>query len=252
MVNSGDDKKRKRIINIKNRRMFLLSILIFASVFIISLLIRNYYRKINSIRYDNYDLYQYFSGAKINYKGVFSVRYDNSVTKVESVDKRIDVGFIPIYFEKISNAVIFPVDMELIFPKYRNKNYRLRYLSVLTSDGNDEDEMAFIGDDSKKKYLDSSFLYDGDDLYFFPYSTKVMIDDKEYQLSSLSYIIVNYKGLIELYNKHDDKYIMIDSHEKDVIAMVDNFKINLSTDMVMYDNENKLLIKSVDKLPIYN
>jgi len=254
MFKNNDDfeikmkKKRKRL---KKAQIFFISILIIISISIIYLIINNYYKKINSIKYDHYELYQYFSGAKIEYDGVLSIEYNNNVTKIESKNKKVDTGFIPIYFQKIKNQVIFPVNMELIFPKYKNKNYRLKYLTKLVNDTIDNEETIFIEDNNKKIYLEPSFLYNGEDLYFFPYSTKIIVDDKEYQLSPLSYIIVNYKDLIEIYNKDEDKYTIIDTHENDVIAMVENFKINLSTDMIMYENENRLLLKKVDKLPLY-
>ena len=58
--------------------------------------------------------------------------------------------------------------------------------------------------------------------------------------------------MIEIYDKKSDNYTIIDNHSKDVIATLGNYKINLSTDMIMYDNENRLLIKNIDKLSLYN
>ena len=59
-------------------------------------------------------------------------------------------------------------------------------------------------------------------------------------------------GMIEMYDKLNDKYTIIDEHTDDVIATVGGFKVNLSTDMIMYEKENRLLIKKYDKFPIYN
>lgn len=242
-------KKRK---NMKTKKIIFISLLILISITAIFIIISNYYKKINSIRYDKYEFYQYFSGAKVNYEGVLAIEYNNNVTKIESKDKKINTGFIPIYFQKVDNEVILPVTMELVIPKLRNKSYKVKYLTKLINESIDSEEMIFIESNNKKVYLEQSFLYNGEDLYFFPYSTTVIIENKEYKLSPLSYIIVNYKGLIEIYNKNEDKYIMIDEHEDDVIAIIGNFKVNLSTDMIMYENENKLLIKNVDKLPLFN
>ena len=49
-----------------------------------------------------------------------------------------------------------------------------------------------------------------------------------------------------------DLYIIIDEHNNDVVADVGNFKVNLSTDMIMYADENRLLVKNVSKLPLYD
>ena len=38
----------------------------------------------------------------------------------------------------------------------------------------------------------------------------------------------------------------------DVIATIDSYKVNLSTDMILYEQSNKLLIKNVTNLKTYS
>lgn len=238
----------------KNKKMKKIYIL-FISLFMISIVlmgsffIKKYYRNVSSLSYDNYQLYQYFSGVKVIYDGKVTINHENKITKIASKEKNVDAGDIPIYYQNIDNSVILPNTMSLIFPANKTKNCRLNYLTRLTIDKVDNIENVFITDN--KVNLSTSFLFNGENLYFFPYSTTIVIDNNVYELSPLSYVIVNYKSLIEIYDKATDKYTIIDSHENDVIATLENFKINLSTDMVMYENENKLLIKKVDLLPLY-
>jgi acetaldehyde dehydrogenase/alcohol dehydrogenase len=79
----------------------------------------------------------------------------------------------------------------------------------------------------------------------------VIVLDKVYELSPLSYVIVNYKGEVEIYDKKSDKYEMIELCEKDVIGTMGDYIINLSTDSVSIGDNSRLLIKSVDSLELY-
>ena len=236
-------KKRIKILIICLITILLLTIGVF--------LVYRYFKNLNKITFDKYDLYQYFSGVKYEYKGNVTIEKGNKITSIKTSDLDINAECIPIYFQNLDNKVIFPSEMSLIFPSIRNKNYKVRYFSEISSDISESGESTFIKIDDKDVFLTDSFFYDGDNLYFFPYTTKVIIEKKEYNLSALSYIIVNYKGEIEIYNKKDDKYIIIEEHDEDVIAYVDNYKVNLSTDMIMYNNENRLLIKNISKLGFY-
>lgn len=113
------------------------------------------------------------------------------------------------------------------------------------------DSNAFLVNENDKTYLEKSFLYDGADLYVFLYETTIKIDNKTIKLSPLSYISVIYEGEINYYDKKNDKFVTIDTSKDDVIATLDSYKINLSTDMIMYETSNKLLIKNVDNLKTF-
>lgn len=246
-------KKAKKKTNVHRKlQILLISLIIITSISLVTLLIKQYYGKLNSLTYENYELYQYFSGAKVVYKGKATIKHDNKITDIVSEGKTINTGDIPIYFQNTLNEALLPTDMELIFPNIKNKSYKINYFSKIMYDITDDVESSFLVKDDKRIFLNESFLYNGEDLYFFPYSTKVVIDGITYNLSPLSYIIVNYKNMIEIYDKVNDKYTIIDSHNNDVIATVGKYKINLSTDMIMYSDENRLLVKSIDKLSNYN
>ena len=248
-----DIKKSKLNLKIKRRSKILLISLSCVLVVIIAVFcVYYFYQKMHKITFDNYELYQYFSGIRYDYDGTVSLERKKKITNIKSKDLSIDSGNIPIYYQKIDNQAIFPIEMELIFPSMKNKYYRVSFFSQSMVDVVDNHESSFLIYGGDTLPLDVCFFYDGEDLYFFPYSTTIVIDDETYELSPLSYIIVNYQDQIEMYDKVNDKYTMIDTHEKDVIATLQNYKINLSTDMIMYsDNDLRLLLKNVDKLPIY-
>lgn len=248
----GIKKAKKKANMVKRVRILLISLLLVICVSLGVYLVKKYYSNLNSITYENFDLYQYFSGAKVVYKGKATIKHDNKITNIESEGKKVNIGDIPIYYENVDNEVLLPVNMELVIPNIKNKSYKVNYFSKIMYDYTDNQESAFLIENNKRLFLNESFLYNGEDLYFFPYSVKLTIDGKSYNLSALSYIIVNYKDMIEMYDKSTDSYTIIDSHNDDVIATLGQYKINLSTDMIMYNNENRLLVKSIDKLSNYN
>lgn len=245
-------KKTKKWSSWIRLELIVLSVVVILIITLGIILITKYYRDINSVILDEYKLYQYFSGVKVEYDGEITLEREKNITKIVAKGQEVDSGDIPIYFQNVDNEVIFPDNMSIVFPTEKTKNYRTNYFTRISSDVVNNNEQAYISYKEKKTYLEESFLYNGEDLYFFPYSTTVTIDKKEYELSPLSYIIVTYKSNIEIYDKENDKYTIIDNHSDDVLTTVAGYTVNLSTDMIMYQNDNKLLIKNVDRLPLYN
>lgn len=125
--------------------------------------------------------------------------------------------------------------------------YKLNKYSIIKSDGSN----AKVIVNDKEEQLTPAFMHDGVDLYVFPFETSVIIDGETYTLSLLSYIDVGYKDQVEIYDNLKDEYKMLDTHNNDIIATLDNVKINLDTDMINDFGETRLLIKKVDKLPLY-
>ena len=253
-VKRSIEKGKKRIISTKKRKIVYISLIILALFLIGIYIIRSFYLDQNKIEYNNYKLYQYFSGLKVEYTGKVAIKRDQSITSIKVKDKNMDINMenIPIYFQKDESSVLFPENISLVYLREKTTTYRLNYFTRLEFDKTNNNESAFVTYKGKKAFIEKSFLFDGDNLYFFPYSTDVVIEGKTYNLSPLSYIIVNYKDCIEMYDKKTDKYTIIDNHEKDVIATIDNYKINLSTDMIIYDRDTRLLRRNVDKLDLFN
>ena len=231
----------------KNLRIIIISVAAFIILLLAIIMIFIFYRKQKVYNFKDYKLYQYFSGVKVEYEGKVSITNDGEETKITTKDGVENIEDSPIYFKDNDNEVFFAKNMQLIIPRIKTTSYKINHFSKIKID----DDLAYLNYKNKNIYLEQSFLYDGDNLYFFIYETKVNIDEKEYTLSPLSYIIVNYKSEIEIYDKKEDNYTIIDEHQRDVIAYLDNYKVNLSTDSLTYDSGDRLLIKSPDNLPLY-
>ena len=211
----------------------------------------NYYKGLNKVTIENYEFYQYFSGIRYDYKGELTLKKNGEITKLKYTNTEIEVDSTPIYYKTIDNQIIIPQNMGLYMPRMANKNYKLPYFSVISIEETDTNTNAYVKYKNIKKFIEPAFLYDGSNLYVFLYNTKIKIDDEEILLSPLSYIIVNYQDEIFIYDKKTDTPRTIQSHVQDVVAEFEGYKVNLSTDMIMYDSNSKLLIKNVDLLKSY-
>lgn len=198
---------------------------------------------------EDYPMYQYFSGVKVSYDGKVVLTNNGDITTVETKNGISDINDAPIYFQDISNEVLTTKNMQLVIPRLFNKNYKLKFFTRLVFDS--ESNSIYYLKGKEKIYLEDSFLYDGSNLYLFLTNVTLTANENKYELSPLSYAIVNYMGEVEIYDKLNDKYHVIDLCEKDVVANMKDFVINLSTDMISYKENSRLLIKSVDNLNEY-
>ena len=242
---------RKKIKLKQNSKILLISLIVILVVSIVGFIIYKHYENLNEVTIKDFELYQYFAGQKYEYTGELSLKRNGEITKLKYKDIEIDVDSTPIYFKNIDNEMLLPTNMGFYILRVRNKNYKLPYFSRISVEETQTDSNSFLMVDDEKVYLEKSILFDGENLYAFLYNTTVIIDGEEIELTPLSYITVNYQDEISYYDKKNDKYVIIPTHKDDVIAIIDGFKVNLSTDSIMYENNAKLLIRNVDNLTSY-
>lgn len=242
-------KKKNRLV--KGVGIGLISLIVIICVIVGMFLVKKYYSNINKVEYDNYEIYQYFAGKKVEYKGKVTIERNNKITSLRSNDEEIDLDNIPIYFQKITNQVMFPVNMSVVYLNNKTQAYRINFFTKIESEIVNEEESAFVYYQDKKVFLVDSIIYDGDNLYLFPYSTTIIVNDEKYELSPLSYVLVDNTDTIEIYDKENDKYTIIDEIKSDVIGYCKKYKINLSKDMILYDDSNRILRKNIDKLELF-
>ena len=243
---------KKKIKIKKNIFVLSISLLVIFIITITSFIVIRYYKKLNEVTIKDYELYQYFAGYKYEYVGELSLKRNGEITKLNYKDIEIETDSTPIYFKNIDNEMILPTNMGLYILRLVDKNYKLPYFSRIYVEGSENESSSFLlAENNKKVFLDKSILFDGNNLYSFLVETTVVIDGESIVLSPLSYIIVNYKSEINIYDKKTDQFRIIETHNDDVIAIIDSFKVNLSTDSILYNNNSKLLIRNVDNLTTY-
>ena len=246
------EKTKKKNKRVKALVVGIGSIVALACIIVCIIVVKKYYSNINTVEFDNYELYQYFAGKKVEYTGKVTIQRENEITSIKNKDEEMELDIIPIYFQKIDNQVMFPVNMSIVYLNNKTQAYKINYFTKLENEVVNEEESTFVYYQDKKMYLGDSIIYDGNDLYLFPYSTTIIVDDIKYELAPLSYVIVDFNDTIEIYDKRNDKYIIIDDFKNNVMAYYKKYVINLSTDMIMYNNGNRILRKNIDKLELFN
>ncbi len=238
-------KNKKNVVIITTLIVITLVLIFFAIYFI-----TRYYKSLNRVEYDTKEssLYSYYTNIKYEYTGKVTLVRDGNITNIEtSNDDTIQTNSIPIYYSEDTTSVILPQNMGL----YLNNKKKLKttYFAELSYDVANTGTQVYLKNNNKNIYIDKGFLYDGNDLYFFPYETKVVVDGITYELTPLSYVIACYRDQVEIYDRQNDKYIIIEKTKDDVIAYVDSLVINLTTDMVNYNEKDfSLLNKNIDAL----
>ena len=197
------------------------------------------------------NLYQYFYGLKEEYKGkkeIFENKED--IVLILENGKKVLLDSMPLYYEDIMGKALFAKEMELV--KVDGGNYKLHKFTNIIQ----ENKLTYAKKINKKNktILDNAFIYDGKDLYFFLDEMQIKIGEQEYNLSPLSFAIVNYRDNIEFYNYEKNQYTIINDKEllnMDALAICNlhNYTINMSVDSVNSAKNSKLLISNINYLP---
>lgn len=229
----------ERIFNKKNIKWFALLLLLI--IIILFFLLR---KEVDEVSIENHDLYQYLSGVKVEYTGKIKINKDkNKIIKLSFKDINIDLDTTPIYY-KGSKKVLFPKNMAVIYP-ILGEQYKINYYSTIYNDS----DFIYVRDGSLKKNLVNSFIYDGDDIYFFIDSVTVSFGDWNHKVPPLSYIVADtLNNALYIYDRENDLYSSFSDVNSDVIISTNDYKVNASLDYMYYNNKTRLLIKDVDKL----
>lgn len=241
------DKKQN-----KNERTIKIALIVVCAIFALII-----YKIFDILIFSNerYDLsgetyYQYFYGIMEEYSGKMDiVQRNDDVQLVLENGKVIYLDSTPMYYKNILGKMLFAKEMELVIPD--EGNYKLRPFTNVFEENNSIKIKNF--NSSKTKTIDNGFIFDGNDLYFFLDDTIITVGATEYELTPLSYVIVNYRSNVEIYNYDKDEYTIIqdeNSLNSDVIAenKANGYIINLSLDSMKTEKSNQLLIASIGNL----
>lgn len=249
------DRRKKKIDEQKRDKLVKVGIVIITIVFIFII-----YKIFNIVVIENekinlsgQDYYQYFYGLRQDYSGNMEIINDDSGKQLILEDgRKVFLDSSPIYYKDILGKVLFTEKMELVNTDTGN-TYKLdEYTNIL-----EESNKMYIKRLKKDKTTvvnNHSFIYDGSDLYFFLEETIIKIGKKKYEVSPLSYAIVNYKENIEIYDYDKDEFIIVDeklAKSNKVIAtnFDEDYTINMSVDSFSTYSSDQLIIKNIDYLP---
>lgn len=239
---------KNMIIKIKENKKTLglalmLTVLIMLLLVVISLFLAK--KNLNEYKIRNENIYIYFGEEKFEFNSDVILDKNNNITSLKTDDKKLNLYSEPVYI-KNKKKIIFPKSMNVVFPKSSFKQYKINYYTVLTKDNEDYK----LTNKNLDYRISNSFLYDGNDLYFFITKGTVTFSNQSIDISPMSYVSYSYgNGELYIYNYTEDKVYyypaMIDG---DVIFKNDDFELNISSDSVKSGTKNKLLRKNIDDL----
>ena len=209
-------------------------------IIVISIAVILYVREYRNNRYAEYkevNVYQYFSGNKMEYVAKIGRNRKGVVLNLEAKDFVASLDSTPVYInKKDTTEVIFPKEMAMFYP-IKNKIYQVDALSNLYI----KNDLVYLRLKRLDKTFDHMFLYDGRDLYFFIDNTTLVIGTEEIPLSPMSYVSCSYTNMLEYYDKENDKYEIIPLTDERVYVKNDYMNIDVTLDKVIYKDSFYLL-----------
>lgn len=228
---------------IKSKYKILIPIMV---VFVLLITVYFFYRE---YKYDNYRnkeevaVYQHFNSLLIEYNAQIVYNLKDVLVDFTPINRNVAFEVTPIYY-KDSDKVIFPQDMNIVFPVTNGVQYKLyKYATYLNDNGTHK-----IKNSDYLNNYDLFFLYNGDDLFFFPDEVTLNMDGKEYvKLGKMSFVRLVDGYTLEFYDKENDKADFIEVEGKEITVTNDYMDVNLSHKYLKkYDS--KILLFSPDSL----
>lgn len=207
---------------VKEKYKVFIPILFILVILIVGFFFYNEYKYEYTLEKKTYKAYKEILGSKLDFDIDI---YSNKRGVIKKLNSNKDVSFDsnPIYFSD-KDKVLFPREMDIIFPYENNVEYSTSKYSVYEKKGN----LHYINNEGNNKDYLYFFMYDGDDLYFFIDEVTLYVGGKEYtKLSGMSYVSLVGDTLI-YYNKDSDKSEAIDINSNDSVNIENKF---ISIDM---------------------
>ncbi len=210
---------------------------------IVLLLMKNVKEELENYTVKDANLYQYFREIRRDYNTTLTISNEKEITELKINDETVELDSTPFYYQD-EKKVLFPQQMSVIFPLANSLQKKIPYFTEL--DGTEM--VSFLKNSNLEYQLFNAFLFDGNDMYFFPDGITIKFMDREISLSPYSYVIVNFNQEVIYYNYEMDIADVVENVTGDVLAVGDGYNINLSIDAVIYGEKSRLLLKNLEYL----
>lgn len=227
---------------IKNKYNILIPIFLLIVLLIALLLYSKEYKNNRYAEVKDVDVYQYFSGVKMEYAAKISRNRNNVVLDFENSESVVSLDSTPVYL-KDSDNVIFPKEMSIVFP-LKNTEYRVSALAEVYK----ENDLYYLNIRNLNKMFDHIFYFDGNNLYFFVDNVTLVVGDRNIELSPMSYVSCSYLNFVEYYDRENDIFETIDITNDNVIVKNDYMSIDVGSDKVIFKDSFTLLTKDFSVL----
>lgn len=227
---------------IKNRYNILIPVFLLIVLLIAVILYTNEYKNNRYASVEEVEVYQYFSGIKMEYTALVSRNRKNVILEYENNDYVVSLDSTPVYIKDTDN-VIFPKEMSIVFP-LKDMQYQVSALAEVYM----ENDLYFLNIRNLNKTYEHAFYYDGNNLYFFIDKVTLTVGDREIELSPLSYVNASYLNFVEYYDRENDVSEVIEITNEKVLVSNDYMSIDVTMDKVIYQDSFSLLTKDFGSL----
>ena len=201
-------------------------------------------KELTTMKLNNEDIYIYFSEEKFDFTGNILLDYNNNITNISLDGNKTKLFSEPIYYSKRAE-IILPVDYSITFPASACVQKKVGYYSSIKK----IDDDYYLNGNGVNQNISNNFLFDGKDYYIFINDSKVLFGDNSYDISPLSYVnyVYDTKDLY-IYNYDNDELYYFDNVDDNVYVENEYYKVNLTSDSVVVNGKDKLLMKNFDYL----
>ena len=223
------------------KKGLIIKIIMFVILIVIVCVTGIYIFNLNEVTVESNNFYKYYAGRKLEYQANIEKTNKDGITKLSAVDMDIQFDTTPLYYKDIQDRVIFPESMEIIEVSENGQTYKINKFSEVYMN----QDVAYIEYKDEVKELPNSFMYDGADMYLFISNATLEIDGTIYEIAPLSYVQAYNKNSVEIYNKQKDEYQTIETTNQAIVT-IDNCTINVSTDTMMYNEKEQILLHNMN------
>lgn len=238
----------KNIVNFcREKYKILIPVMVVIVLFVTLFFLYREYKYDNTRTKENVSVYQYFSGVRVDYTSVITYNLKGAIVGIEAKNKKIESNSIPIYYDDMSN-IIFPVEMSVVFPLRNGSQFKLyKYATYYNEDG-----IHFIKNNTDLGNYSDFFLFDGNNVFFFPEEVTLKINDKEYKkLGAMSYVSVVGGATLIYYDTLTDTSEVVELDYDKVTVVGNNINVNVSEKYFLSFSSRVLLSAPNNLNPVF-
>ncbi len=199
-------------------------------------------RNVNETFVEDVSLYTYLVSEKVDITGSIIFDYINETAVIRgNSNENIIIGSVPLYYND-KQQLILPQNMNYV-NFYSAKQVKVPNFTKVYYKNND----YYFSINEKEEKIFNSFLYDGDDLYVFFNDVILEYDNFSIHLSPLSYVSYNYNKELFYYDYTNNEMKSFENISNASVRY-EGVKINLKSDSIECEDNNKILIKNVNNL----
>lgn len=238
----------KNIVNFcKKKYKLLIPIMVAIVLFVTIFFLYREYKYDNTRNKQEVSVFQYFGGQKTEYTAIITYNLRDLIVDIKPKNVKVNYDSTPIYYEEL-DKIIFPKEMTIVFPLRSDSQYKLYKYAIYYN----EDETHYIKNNVDLGDYQYFFLYDGQDMFFFPDEVTLNINDKEYKkLGAMSYISVVGGYTLVYYDPVTDTSEFIELEGDKVSITSEHININVTRRTFDYFGNDVILVNPNYLNPVF-